>query len=44
MTPDIMYDILIFETSDFFRKIGEKIFISGRGSIGFDPTLSITTV
>jgi len=44
MTPYIMYDILIFETFVFFRKLGEGIFISGRGLDGLDPTLPITTV
>jgi len=45
MTPYMMYDILIFETSVFFfRKLGEGNFISGRGSDGLDPTLPISTV
>jgi len=44
MTPYIIYDILIFETSVFFRKLGEGIFISERGSDGLDPTVPITTV
>jgi len=39
-----MYDILIFETSVFLRRFSERIFISGRGSDGLDPTLPITTV
>jgi len=39
-----MYDILIFETFVFFRKLGERNFISGRGSDGLDPTLPISTV
>jgi len=44
MTPYIMYDILIFETSVFFRKLGEGNFIFGKGSDSLDPTLPITTV